>query len=140
MTFSPYLFFSGDCAEAFALYSDVFGAEAQVMTMGEAPGDEGFPDADPSMVMHASIDLNGSMLLGSDDPTSDGGPKSGYSVAFTAPNEAEVHRIFNALADGGEVTMPIEATFWSPAFGMVTDRFGVAWMIDTYGDTPPIEA
>lgn len=133
MSFNPYLFFSGDCAEAFAFYSEVFGVEAQVMTNADLPeGSEPMPGAEPGHVMHAAIALGGSLLMGSDDPSGTGGPKVGFSVSHTAPDVPAVHRIVEALADGGEVTMPVGATFWAPAFGMVTDRFGVGWMVDTY--------
>ncbi|NLV56196.1 MAG: VOC family protein [Acidimicrobiales bacterium] len=133
MSFNPYLFFSGNCAEAFAFYSEVFGVEAQVMRMGDVPpGEDTPPDVSPDTVMHASIEVGGSFLMGSDDPTGDGGPKSGFSVAYTAPSPAAVAPIFEALSEGGQVTMPPGPTFFSPAFGMLTDRFGVAWMVDSY--------
>jgi PhnB protein len=131
MSFNPYLFFSGDCAEAFAFYSDVFGVQARVMTNADIPaGSESMPDADPNLVMHASIELDGSFLMGSDDPTGTGGPKVGFSVSHTAPDVSTAKRILDALAEGGEVVMPMSETFWAQAFGMVTDRFGVAWMVD----------
>lgn len=133
MSFNPYLFFSGNCAEAFAFYSEVFGVEADVMTHADLPPDaEPMPGAEPHHVMHAAIAMGDSLLMGSDDPTGDGGPKKGFSVSHTAADAESVHRIHAALAEGGEVTAPVEATFWAPAFGMVTDRFGVSWMIDTY--------
>jgi len=136
MSFHPYLFFSGDCAAAFERYHEVFGGEIQVMRNSDAPAGEGMPDVDPSAVMHASIKLGDAFLMGSDDPTGTGGPKVGMSVAFSAPDETEAKRVFEALADGGEVTMPFEATFWSKGFGTCTDRFGVPWMVDTAGEPP----
>lgn len=136
MSFHPYLFFSGDCAAAFERYHEVFGGEMQVMRNSDAPAGEGMPDVDPSAVMHASIKLGDAFLMGSDDPTGTGGPKVGMSVAFSAPDETEAKRVFEALADGGEVTMPFEATFWSKGFGTCTDRFGVPWMVDTAGEPP----
>lgn len=132
MSFNPYLMFSGDCAEAFAFYGEVFGVVPEIMRIGDVPGGEsGMPDADPSMIMHASIELNGSYLMGSDDPSGDGGPKLGFAVSYTAPDPAAAEGLFAALAQGGTVTMPMASTFWSPAFGMLTDRFGVSWMVDT---------
>lgn len=138
MSINPYLFFSGNCAEAFAFYSTVFGVDAQVMTNADLPpGTEGMPGP-PTNVMHASIEIGGSFLMGSDDPSGDGGPRVGFAVAYTAPDVASVHRVVDALAEGGEVTMPVTETFWSPAFGMLTDRFGIAWMVDTVPvDAPP---
>lgn len=132
MSFNPYLFFSGDCAEAFAFYARVFGVDATVMTHGDLPADaERMPGADPSHVMHASIELDGSFLMGSDDPTGDGGVKVGFAVSYSAPDVDAVHRTVAALAEGGAVTLPVTPTFWSPAFGMLVDRFGITWMVDT---------
>mgnify|MGYP000889441953 FL=1 len=131
MSFTPYLFFSGNCAEAFRFYGDVFEAEPQVMTNADVPEGEGMPDAPPSTVMHAAIEFRGGFLMGSDDPTGDDGPKVGFSVAITAADTHEANRLFDALAAGGTVTMPISETFFSPAFGMLVDRFGIAWIVDT---------
>lgn len=138
MSFTPYLFFSGDCADAFARYHEVFGGELQVMTHADLPeGAEPMPGAEPHHVMHAALVLgSGAMLYGSDDPTGDDGPKTGVGVTFTAPDAAEAKRIFDALCEGGEVTMPFEATFWSAGFGSCNDRFGVPWMVDTAGEPP----
>ena len=140
MSFNPYLFFSGDCADAFAFYSEVFGVEARVMTNADLPDDaEPMPGAEPSHVMHAAIELGGSFLMGSDDPSGSGGPKAGFCVSYSAPDVESVHRVVDALAAGGEMSMPVIETFWAPAFGMLTDRFGVSWAIDTFpveGDQP----
>ena len=131
MSFHPYLFFSNsECAEAFRFYHEVLGGELYVMTHADLPPDaEPMPGAEPHHVMHAAITLNGSLLMASDDPTGTGGPKEGVAISYTAEDEAEVHRVFDALAEGGRVDMPVEATFWAPAFGGVTDRFGVAWLV-----------
>lgn len=136
MSFHPYLFFSdGQCAEAFRHYHGVFGGELQVMTNADVPeGVDGMPGASPETVMHASIALRGGFLMGSDDPTGDGGPKAGVAVSYAAPDEQEAKRAFDALSEGGEVTMPFEATFFSKGFGTCTDRFGVSWMVDTEGE------
>lgn len=135
MSFSPYLFFSGNCAEAFDRYCEVFGGELNVMRNSDVPpGTDAMPGASPDAVMHASIKLGEGFLMGSDDPTGDGGPKSGVAVAFTAPEAGEAERVFDALREGGETTMPFSATFWSKGFGACTDRFGVPWMVDTAAD------
>ena len=136
MSFSPYVFFSGNCAEAFEHYHQVFGGELNVMRNRDVPpGGESMPGMSPDAVMHASVKLGDGFLMGSDDPSGDGGPRVGSAVAFTAADPAEAERVFNALADGGETTMPFGTTFWSQGFGMCTDRFGVPWMVDTAG--PP---
>jgi PhnB protein len=132
MSFTPYLFFSGDCAEAFARYHEIFGGDLSVMTHGDLPPDaEAMPGAEPHHVMHAAITTGEALLMGSDDPTSDGGAKVGVAVTFTAPTADEARRVFDALADGGTVDMAMEATFFSEAFGGVHDRWGVPWLIDT---------
>ena len=136
MSFHPYLFFSGDCAAAFQRYQQIFGGELQVMTNADVPeGVEPMTGAEPHHVMHASLTLGeGRLLMGSDDPTGDSGPKVGAAVAYVASDEQEAKRVFDALADGGETTMPFGTTFWSRGFGMCTDRFGVPWMVDTAGE------
>lgn len=134
MSFHPYVFFSnGECAEAFRRYHEIFGGELQVMTNADVPeGVEPMPGAEPGHVMHAAIELGqGSYLMGSDDPTGDGGPKTGVAVSFSTPDEQEGKRVFEALAVGGEVFMPFEPTFFSKGFGACIDRWGVNWMVDT---------
>ena len=128
--FHPYLFFSdGRCKEAFTRYQEVFGGQLEMMTNAEAPEDQRMPDAPDDMVMHVALVAGDAMLLGSDDPTGDGGPRSGSSVSYTAADQATGKRVFDGLAEGGEVTLPFGETFWSPGFGMCTDRFGVPWMV-----------
>lgn len=135
MSFNPYLFFSGNCKQAFEFYSEVFGVDAQVMTSGDVPdGVEPMQGAEPHHVMHASITLGDGLLMGSDDPTGDGGPKVGVAVTFTAPDPDEGQRVFQALSEGGQVFMEFEPTFFSKGFGSFLDRYGVNWMIDTEGD------
>lgn len=136
MSFSVYLFFSDRrCREAFDRYHEIFGGELSVMTNADAPADARMPGAAPEAVMHASLKVGDSLLMGSDDPTGDGGPKLGTAVSYSAPDEGEAKRVFDALAEGGEVTMPFAAVFWSTGFGACNDRFGVPWMVDTA--TPP---
>ena len=135
MSVSPYVFFDGSCAEAFRRYQEVLGGELMVMTHADLPeGAEPMPRAEPHHVMHAALTMGDSLLMGSDDPTSDGGPKVGVAVAYTAPDTTEAERIFTALAEGGEVQMPFAPTFWSQGFGACVDRFGVSWMVDTAGE------
>lgn len=135
MSFHPYLFFSdGRCAEAFQRYQEIFGGDLQIMTNAEVPeGTDPMPGAEPHHVMHASIALGGGFLMGSDDPAGDGGPKVGVAVTYAAPTAAEGKRVFQALAESGEVQMPFEPTFFSQGFGACVDRFGVSWMVDTEG-------
>ncbi len=136
MSFHPYLFFSsGQCTEAFRRYHEIFGGELQVMTNAELPeGVDPMPGASPEHVMHAAIKVGDGLLMGSDDPTGDGGPKVGVAVTFTAPDEQEGERVFAALCEGGQAFMPFEPTFFSKGFGSCLDRFGVNWMVDTQGE------
>jgi PhnB protein len=136
MSFHPYLFFSNaQCAEAFRHYQQIFGGELQVMTNADAPeGTDPMPGASPEHVMHASIQLRGGFLMGSDDPTGDGGPKVGVAVSYSAPDEQEGKQVFESLAEGGQVFMPFEPTFFSKGFGSCIDRFGVNWMVDVEGE------
>ena len=136
MSFHPYLFFSnGQCTEAFRRYQEIFGGELQVMTNADVPeGADPMPGASPEHVMHAALELRGGVLMGSDDPTGDGGPKVGVAVTYTAPDEQEGKQVFEALAEGGQVFMPFEPTFFSKGFGSCVDRFGVNWMVDVAGE------
>lgn len=127
---------AGQCAAAFDRYREVFGGELSVMRMSEAPQEDRMPGADPDSVMHASLTVGDGLLMGSDDPTGDGGPKLGFSVSWSAQDVDGAKRVFDALSKGGEVTMPLEPAFWSAAFGTVTDRFGTPWMIDVAGEPP----
>lgn len=133
MTFNTYLFFSGGtCADAFEQYATVFGGEVTIMRNSDVPAEQRMPGAPDEAVMHAALKVGDALLMGSDDPSGDGGPKVGFNVSYTAPDSETAGRVFAALSEGGDVTMPMQATFWAPAFGMVTDRFGVPWMVDCY--------
>lgn len=135
MSLNPYLFFGGDCAPAFKRYQEVFGGELTVMTQADMPeGTEAMPGAEPHHVVHASLAFGDGLLMGSDDPTSDGGPKVGVAVAYTAADERRAREVFDALAERGQVTMAFAPTFWSRGFGACNDRFGVPWMVDTAGE------
>lgn len=132
MSLHPYLFFTNTCREAMTRYQEVLGGDLEFMSLGDMPeGAEPPPfEADPDMVIHAALTFgDGDLLMASDDPTGDGAGTKGVAVSIALTEHDEVRRIFDGLADGGEITMPLEATFWSPLFGMCTDRFGVAWMV-----------
>ncbi len=130
MHFHPYLTFTGNCAEAFAFYQEVFGGPLDLMTMAEAPG--GPPEgANPDTVMHASLTTDGgALLMGADDPTGQfTGPIHGMCVNVELPTKEEAHRVFDELSEGGTVQMPMGETFFSHTFGMCIDRFGTPWMV-----------
>ncbi len=133
MSIDPYLFFSGKCREAFTRYHEVLGGTLEIMTHADLPeGAEPMPGAEPHHVMHAAIDLGeDGWLFGSDDPTGDDGLKVGLAVSYTAPDDATTKRVFEQLAEGGEVQMPLGATFWASSFGAGVDRFGISWMVSS---------
>ena len=136
----PYLFFGGRCAEALEFYRTAIGAEI-IMSMRFSDSPEPMPPGvlQPGFedkVMHSSFRVGDTELMASDgcDETS---TFSGFSLSLTVPTEAEADRAFDALADGGQVTMPLSKTFWSPRYGMLVDRFGVNWMVYVPGEAPP---
>ncbi len=128
----PYLFFGGRCDEALAFYRTALGATVgMVMRFSDSP--EPMPPGvlQPGFehkVMHSSFVVGGTTIMASDG-CGEGSAFSGFSLALSVSTEAEADRAFAALADGGKVTMPLARTFWSPRYGMVTDRFGVLWMV-----------
>lgn len=135
-TVNVYLHFNGDCAEAFTFYKSVFGGEfAYIGRFNEMPPQEGMSmsEADGNRIMHVSLPISAeTMLLGSDT----GGEwaahfKAGnnFSVSVNAESQEEADRLFNGLSAGGQVTLPMSKTFWSPYFGMFADKFGINWMI-----------
>ena len=131
MAFRPYLFFGGNCREAFTRYQEIFGGELALITAQDMPGDAP-PDVPADLIMHAALTVGGDVLMASDDPmTDDPGPKLGMRVNYATDNVDEAQRVFDALAEGGEVQLPIGPTSFSPMFGMCVDRFGIPWMIST---------
>lgn len=128
----PYLTFGGRCDEALAFYQKALGATVEMlMRFSDSPDPmppgmlaPGFE----TKVMHCSFRIGGVLLMASDGCNSDGGFQ-GFSLALGLPTVAEVDHAFKALAEGGTVGMPLAKTFWNERFGMVTDRFGVAWMV-----------
>ncbi len=129
-----HLVFSGKCREAFALYEKTFGSKIQMcMTYGDAPEGSPVPPEAKDQVMHMSMPLGSMLLMGCDDPRNpDAGPKS-IQISVSEENADEVERIFDELKEGGSVQMPLGKTFWSPLFGMCTDKFGVGWMVSVPG-------
>ena len=132
MAFHPYLYFGGNCREAFTRYHEIFGGELTLLAMTDMPSDEPVPAGQEDLIMHAALVFeNGDLLMASDDPvTKPFGPVQGMYVNYTTPGVDDAQRVFDALAEGGTVTMPVESTFWAPLFGMCTDRFGTPWMVN----------
>ena len=140
MPFIPYLSFQGECYQAFNAYAEIFGGTAQLMRFSDMPGTDAMPPLEPEQtgwIMHGQVDLpDGSVLMGADMPPQFGGQRmAGASVAMTLADAAEVNRIFAALSPEAKISMDVGPTFFSPAFGMLTDRFGTSWMLMA----PPVE-
>ena len=130
MDVQPYLFFDGRCEEAMAFYQQALGAkQIMMMRFKDAPDQSMVPPGGGERVMHARLDIGGSALLLSDGSGQGQSTFQGFALTITAADPADAKRIFNALADGGQVRMPLDKTFFSPAFGMLADRFGVSWMV-----------
>jgi len=129
----PYLNFAGRADEAIEFYRTALKAEVEMrMTFKENPEPEKgmpLPAGWETKVMHASLRVAGGSLMLSDGCGPDSKGFHGFSLNYSTPDEAEARRAFAALSEGGEVDMPLMKTFYSPCFGMVTDRFGVCWMI-----------
>jgi PhnB protein len=130
MAFHPYLFFGGNCREAFTRYQEIFGGELVLLTTQDMPPEEQMPGARPDLIMHAALTIGDDLLMASDDPTTDDfGAVHGMQVSYSTADVDDVKRVFEALAEGGTITGPIGPTSWSPMFGMCIDRFGTPWMI-----------
>ena len=129
----PYLFFNGSCEEAIEFYRKALGAEVEMrMRFKESPEPPPPGTVTPGLenkIMHSSFRVGQTTVMASDGDSTDKPSFQNFSLSLSVAHEAEVDRAFNALADGGQVKMPLTKTFWSPRFGMVEDRFGVGWMI-----------
>jgi PhnB protein len=137
MAFNPYLYFHGNCRDAFNRYQEIFGGELFMMKMSDAPPDEGLPADQGDLILHAALTIDGGLLMASDDPTGEVGPIDGIYVSYSSIDVAQVRRVFDALAQGGKVTQALQETFFSPAFGMCVDQFGTPWMVSAEQAAPP---
>ena len=130
----PYLHFNGNCAEAFAVYEKVLGGKViMVSKFGESPMADQFPADMKDKIIHISLQIGNTILMGSDAPPGHYAKPQGMSVSVNVTSPAEADKAFAGLSEGGSVTMPIAETFWSPRFGMCVDRFGVPWMVNCQG-------
>ena len=128
----PYLFFGGRCQEALDFYATAIGARIDLVMLHkdspEAPPPGMLPPGFENKVMHATFRVGSTTLMASDG-CGDEDSFAGFSLSLALPTEADARRAFDALAAGGKVSMPLTKTFWSPCFGMLTDRFGMGWMV-----------
>jgi PhnB protein len=133
MLVQPYLFFDGRCDEALEFYRKKLGAEVTMLMRfkdSPEPHQPGMvPPGSEDKVMHASFRIGDTIVMASDGRCLGQPNFQGFALSLTVPNDVEADRLFTPLADGGQVQMPLTKTFFSSRFGMVTDRFGVLWMI-----------
>ena len=132
MQLDPHLSFNGDCEEAFAFYEKTFGGKIEFkMTHAESPmAAQTAPDW-RDKIMHIALRVGDRVLMGADVPPQYQAKPQGFSMSVTVNDAAEAERVFNALVEGGQVTLPLAETFWSPRFGMLVDRFDIPWMVNT---------
>jgi PhnB protein len=122
--------FDGRCEEAAKFYEQALGAKIEKLLRFKDSPDPGMcPSPDGEKVMHMSLRIGDQAVLASDGQCGGKPTFQGFSLSINVPNEAEANRLFAALSNGGQVQMPLAKTFFSPAFGMLADRFGVSWMI-----------
>ena len=135
----PYLFFNGRCEEAIAFYKQALGAEVKMMMRFNQSPDPTTPGmlqpGFENKIMHSEVIIQGVPLMMSDG-CNDKSRFDGFRLALSVPTEADAHQAFQALAVGGTVMMPLTKTFWSPCFGMLTDKFGLGWMVMVPGQPP----
>jgi len=136
MQVEPYLFFNGRCEEAIEFYRSALGAEVMMLMRykdSPEPIEPGMiPPGSGDKVMHASLRIGETQIMASDGDCSGQPDFRGFSLSIAVADEAEADRAFAALAEGGQVQMPLARTFWSPRFGMLADRFGVGWMVNVF--------
>jgi len=136
----PYLFFDGKCEEALDFYKSALGAKVEMMMRFKDN-----PDPQPGMcapgaenkVMHAAFHIGDTLVMASDGMAGGKPEFKGFSLSVSAADEKQADKLFDALGKGGKVTMPMSKTFFSPRFGMVTDKFGVGWMVIVPGEMKP---
>lgn len=134
MQVQSYLFFDGRCEEAVEFYKKALGAKVEMLMRFRESPDPPPPGMVPpgfdDKVMHTSLRIGDTVVMASDGCTDGKADFKGFSLSLAVAREADADRYFKALAEGGQVQMPLGKTFWSPRFGMLTDRFGVGWMIN----------
>jgi PhnB protein len=140
MPVTPYLFLDGRCEEAIEFYKKSLGAEVgAMMRFKEGPADHQPAPGTEDKIMHACVTIQGTPVMMSDGRCMGGMTYQGFALSLDAGEPAEGERMFNALADGGQVQMPLMETFFAKSFGMVADKFGVSWMVIA-GPKSPQEA
>jgi len=135
MRVNPYLNFGGRCAEAIAFYQAILAPQSvMAIPFRGSPGEEQVPETWRDKIMHASLQIGPTLLMGSDGMPGGQKPIQGCTICLGCDSDDDAKRVFAALLEHGSVTMPLQETFWTSQFGMLTDQFGVAWMVMTDGD------
>jgi len=131
MQIAPYLGFNGQCQEAFKFYEQCLGGQIVAMIPHRGtPAAEHVPPDQQDRILHARLAAGDAVLMGSDYPAGEFAAPKGISVSLQVEDAAAAERVFHALAEGGTVQMPIQETFFAARFGMLTDRFGIPWMVN----------
>ena len=134
MALNTYLHFNGNCREAFEFYRSVFGGDFEILqTFADGPPGMGVSDGESNNVMHVSLRVGESILMGSDVPSAFGPPPNqgnNFSISYAAQNKKETDDLFAKLSEGGVATMPPQDMFWGAYFGSCLDRFGISWMVN----------
>ncbi len=128
---SPYLNFNGNCCQAMLFYKDVFGGELALMTFGDGPME--VPESAKDKIMHATLVQNGVVIMAADSNMPGQAAAiigSNISLSIDCTSLDEIERYYASLAEGGQITMPIQDTFWGARFAMVTDKFGIGWLFN----------
>jgi PhnB protein len=131
MRVNPYLNFNGQCEAAFRFYAEATGSKIDtMMNFASSPMAGQMPPGADKLIIHASMRIGDTVLMGSDAPGARYHKPQGFSVSLTVGTPAEAERVFAALSAGGEVTMALQETFFAARFGMLTDKFGIPWMVN----------
>src|ERR1051326_5575902 len=133
MQSNPYLNFKGQCEEAFKFYEKCFNGKIESMFMYDgAPTASATPAGWGKKVMHSAVRIGDTFIMGADAQPDHYQQPPGFSISVTVDGIAEAERIFNGLSQSGTIQMPLQKTFWAARFGMLTDRFGIPWMINCH--------
>jgi PhnB protein len=131
---NPYLVFNGQCEAAFKFYEKALGGKIEsMMTHGDSPMSQQVPPEWKNKIMHARMIVDGQILMGSDAPPNHYEKPSGFSLSINVKDPSDAERLFNELAESGQVRMPLQQTFWAARFGMLVDRFDIPWMVNCEG-------
>ena len=131
LALNPYLTFVGNCADAMRFCQRIFGGKLDLMTFAQSPMCDQIPPGNGESIMHARLSMEGAVLMASDSmPGQPHDGMHGISLTLSFATSDEARRIFDTLADGGTVSMPLQATFWADVFGMLKDRFGTPWLVN----------